>query len=223
MPRISTLLSIVIHVIVIGSAVTWSVVAPGVLPIPRSMLAYYDVAMIKIADIPPPPVARRAAPESQTASADAAPLQPPDSILPDTGLKNVGARSGVTGDVPIADGLVGGLPGATGVIPPPPPPAAPPQVTPMRLHAGMQAPRKIVDVTPVYPTLALTARREGVVILEAVIDATGKVESVRVLKGFPLLDDAAVAAVRQWRFTPALLNGEPIPVVMTVTVNFSLK
>ena len=64
---------------------------------------------------------------------------------------------------------------------------------------------------------------EGVVILEAVIDADGSVTSVKVLRSIPLLDDAAVKAVRGWRFTPARLNGQAVPVVMTVTVNFTLQ
>jgi periplasmic protein TonB len=64
---------------------------------------------------------------------------------------------------------------------------------------------------------------EGVVILEAVIDAQGRVASVRVLRSIALLDQAAVEAVRKWRFTPAFLNDEPVPVVMTVTVDFTLQ
>ena len=82
---------------------------------------------------------------------------------------------------------------------------------------------KIVDVAPVYPAIARTAHVQGVVILEAVLDARGGSRSVRVLRSIPLLDQAAVDAVQQWRFTPALLNGEPVPVVMTVTVNFTLQ
>ena len=87
----------------------------------------------------------------------------------------------------------------------------------------MKAPQKIVDVAPAYPAIARNARVQGVVILEAVLDAKGRVESVRVLRSIPLLDQAAVDAVQQWRFTPALLNNEPVPVVMTVTVNFTLQ
>jgi protein TonB len=87
----------------------------------------------------------------------------------------------------------------------------------------MQAPLKIVDVAPQYPPLAQAAHREGVVILEAVIDADGSVTSVKVLRSIPLLDDAAVKAVQAWRFTPAKLNGQAVPVVMTVTVNFTLQ
>jgi protein TonB len=82
---------------------------------------------------------------------------------------------------------------------------------------------KIFDVAPVYPAIARTARVQGVVILEAVLDAKGRVESVRVLRSIPLLDQAAVDAVQQWRFTPALLNSQAVPVVMTVTVNFRLQ
>jgi protein TonB len=70
---------------------------------------------------------------------------------------------------------------------------------------------------------ARAARQQGVVILETIIDVDGNVTTVRVLRGYPLLDESAVEAVRQWRFTPALLNGQPIPVVMTVTVNFALR
>jgi protein TonB len=77
-------------------------------------------------------------------------------------------------------------------------------------------------VAPVYPDIARSARVEGTVILEAVISATGRVDQVRLLRSVPLLDSAAIDAVRQWLFTPTMLNGEPIPVVMTVTVTFSL-
>jgi len=79
-----------------------------------------------------------------------------------------------------------------------------------------------VDVAPTYPPLARAAGVEGVVILEAVIAEDGSVRDVRVLRSNPLLEAAALEAVRQWRFSPTLLNGEPVPVVMTVTVAFRL-
>jgi protein TonB len=78
-------------------------------------------------------------------------------------------------------------------------------------------------VAPRYPAIAQASRVEGVVILEAVISEDGSVQDVRVLRSKALLDDAAVEAVRQWRFTPTLLGGQPVPVVMTVTVSFTLK
>jgi protein TonB len=78
-------------------------------------------------------------------------------------------------------------------------------------------------MAPRYPAIAQASRVEGVVILEAVIAEDGSVQDVRVLRSRPLLDDAAVEAVRQWRFTPTLLGGQPVPVVMTVTVSFTLN
>lgn len=104
---------------------------------------------------------------------------------------------------------------------PAPAPTAPER--PVRLHSGISAPEKTVNVPPVYPEMARIVRKQGYVILEAVIDQSGLVASARVLRGDPLLDQAALDAVRQWRFTPARLNGEAIPVVMTVTVNFTLQ
>jgi len=64
---------------------------------------------------------------------------------------------------------------------------------------------------------------EGVVILEAVIGEDGSVRDVRLLRSVPLLDGAAMDAIRQWRFSPTLLNGQPVPVVMTITVAFKLR
>ena len=74
-----------------------------------------------------------------------------------------------------------------------------------------------------YPQVAVSARMEGIVILEATIDAQGAVQNVTVLRSLPLLDRAAIEAVRQWRYEPTRLNGQAIPIIMTVTVNFSLR
>ena len=78
-------------------------------------------------------------------------------------------------------------------------------------------------MSPVYPPDALAAKVAGVVIIEAVIGEDGKVRDARVLRSIPMLDAAATEAVRQWEFTPTLLNGAAVPVVMTVTVNFVPK
>ena len=69
---------------------------------------------------------------------------------------------------------------------------------------------------PAYPAEAIAARITGTVTIEAVIDPAGNVTSARVLQGVPMLDDAALAAVRQWKYTPTLVNGEPVAVIMTV-------
>ena len=76
---------------------------------------------------------------------------------------------------------------------------------------------------PVYPPVAQAARVQGVVILEAVIGPAGAVTDVKILRSVPLLDDAAIEAVRQRVYTPTLLNGVPVPVIMTVTVNFTMQ
>jgi protein TonB len=75
----------------------------------------------------------------------------------------------------------------------------------------------------VYPPVAQAARVTGVVILEAVINGSGAVTDVTVLRSVPLLDEAAIEAVRQWTYTPTLLNGVPVPIIMTVTVNFTMQ
>jgi protein TonB len=105
------------------------------------------------------------------------------------------------------------------VSPPPPPP---PPDGPVRVGGGVRAPTKIADARPVYPPDALAARVQGVVIIEATIDTSGAVGDMKVLRSVPLLDEAALEAVGQWRFTPTYLNGQPVSVIMTVTVNFTL-
>jgi protein TonB len=102
--------------------------------------------------------------------------------------------------------------------PPPPPPSAP-----VRVGGNIKAPVKTKDVRPVYPAIAQSARVQGIVIIEATIGPTGKVTDAKVLRSIPLLDNAALDAVRQWQFTPTLLNGVPVPVIMTVTVQFTLQ
>ena len=113
-----------------------------------------------------------------------------------------------------------------GPVPPPPPPPPPPSydgMAPLRVGGNIKAPAKTKDARPEYPDGARAAGIQGVVIMEAVIDPGGKVGDVRVLRSIPELDQAAVEAVRQWEFTPTLLNGAPVPVIMTVTVNFTLQ
>jgi protein TonB len=77
-------------------------------------------------------------------------------------------------------------------------------------------------VNPVYPAAAQSAGVEGVVIIEALIGTNGKVTNARVLRSIPLLDQAALDALMQWEFTPTMLNGQPVPVLMTMTVRFTL-
>jgi len=102
-----------------------------------------------------------------------------------------------------------------------PPPAG--DIQAVRVGGAIKEPRRIHGVNPVYPDIAQQARVQGIVILECTISPQGQVTDVRVLRGIPLLDEAAIDAVRQWVYTPTLLNGVPVPVIMTVTVNFKLS
>jgi len=101
--------------------------------------------------------------------------------------------------------------------------ATPARNGPVRIGGRIQEPRKIKSVPPDYPEVAQQARVQGVVILEALISPEGQVTEVKVLRGIPLLDTAAIKAVQQWRYTPTYLDGEAVPVIMTVTVNFKLS
>jgi protein TonB len=78
-------------------------------------------------------------------------------------------------------------------------------------------------VAPTYPSIAQSARIGGVVIIEAIIGENGRVQEARVIRSIPLLDQAAIDAVSQWVYTPVTLNGVPVPVIMTVTVNFQIS
>ena len=86
----------------------------------------------------------------------------------------------------------------------------------------MKYPEKLRDVRPVYPQIAISAHVEGRVIIEAIVAVDGKVKDARILRSIPLLDRAALDAVNQWVFSPTLLNGVPVPVIITVSVDFKL-
>jgi protein TonB len=99
---------------------------------------------------------------------------------------------------------------------------SPSGATPVRVGGNIKPPQKTKHVDPIYPEIAKSAHVQGVVILETLIDEQGRVADARILRSIPLLDQAALDAVREWEFTPTLLNGVPVPIVMTVTVQFTL-
>jgi len=92
----------------------------------------------------------------------------------------------------------------------------------IRVGGAVRVPFKVRHVPPAYPPEAISAGLQGVVILEARIDPDGHIRHARVLRSIPALDEAALSAVLQWEFTPTLLNGAAVPVLMTVTVQFTL-
>jgi protein TonB len=194
------------------------------IPEAASSVRAFLVEPMSIAPPPPPPAARPAAaprvipkpqPEQQ---AFVAPVEVPTEITPeqalDLGGDETGASGGVDGGVPggVVGGIVGGLPDA------PPPP-----VVPVRVGGSVREPKRLRAVPPVYPEIAQKARLQGTVVIDATVDERGRVVAVNLVKGAPLLTDAALEAVRQWVYTPTLLNGVPTPIIMTVTVYFKLN
>jgi protein TonB len=95
--------------------------------------------------------------------------------------------------------------------------------SPVRAIGEIKEPRLVRKVDPVYPEIARQARVAGTVILEATTDISGRVATVKVLRSIPLLDQAAIDAVRQWVYEPMIINGRPRGVIFTVTVRFELK
>jgi protein TonB len=95
--------------------------------------------------------------------------------------------------------------------------------TPVRVGGNVRAPTIITRVDPEYTEIARRAKVQGIVIVEAVIDRDGNVTEARILKPLPMgLDQQALAAIRQWKFKPGTLNGQPVPVYYNLTVNFRL-
>lgn len=213
--RYTVPVSFAIHAVVIAVLLAAPILAPAVLPSLRSAsIVYAEVAPPPLP--PPPPAPRIVEPPPPAVSSSAAPATAPDSIRPETG-RELETFLVHTADVGIV-GVTGDL--ETAITAPPPPP---PSSAPVRVGGRVLPPSKIRDAAPAYPAIAQVARVEGTVIIDAVIDEQGRVQFTRVLRSIPLLDQAALAAVREWAYTPTLLNGVPVPVVMTVTVTFRLR
>jgi len=142
-----------------------------------------------------------------------------EELPPDVGA--VGVVGGVPGGIAggQAGGVLGGIIGGTGSnLPPPPKP------TQQRIRVGgnVQSAKMIRQVQPVYPQIAKTAHVSGTVLLHAIISKDGSVQELQYVSGPPLLMKAAMDAVREWRYQPTLLNGEPVEVETTISVIFSL-
>jgi periplasmic protein TonB len=165
------------------------------------------------------------APQVSRLSTTAAPVRAPEGITDDEVPPAVGGPT-VAGGLPDAGiGASVGVPAGIGVSVSSPATEPPPIVDPPRLVrvGGMiREPKRIVTVPAEYPDIARSARVEGLVVVQATIDEQGIVADARVLRSVPLLDGAALAALKQWRYTPTLLNGVPVRVLLTITFNFRL-
>lgn len=202
------------HLLIVAAIALIPILAPALLPIPDTDIPYI-IHAIKMPDPPPPPRRVEPQPVTPVANPNAAPIEAPKGITPEAPL-----QAGFENDQRL-DSIIVGDPSAGDVIVAPPKPAAPTE--PLRVGGIIKTPVKIAGDSPVYPDLAQRVRKQGMVIIEATIDVDGNVINARVLRSEPLLDQAALDAVKTWRYTPTLLNGIPVAVVMTVVVQFQLQ
>ncbi|MFZ0759604.1 MAG: energy transducer TonB [Candidatus Sulfotelmatobacter sp.] len=142
-------------------------------------------------------------------------------------LSSGGVIGGVPGGVPGGQlgGVIGGIISSASTLASvpklaPPFPAAPKRI---RISQGVTRGSLIQKIEPAYPTLARAARVQGQVVLTAIISKTGEIQDLMLVSGHPMLVPAAVEAVKQWRYRPFLLNGEPVEVETTITVTFQLS
>jgi protein TonB len=142
-----------------------------------------------------------------------------EELPPDVGA--VGVTGGVPGGVPggQAGGVLGGIIGGTGGGLPPPPKVAPSRI---RVGGNVAQANLIHMVNPQYPAIAKTAHISGTILLHAIIGKDGTVQNLQYISGPPLLMQSAMDAVKQWRYKPTLLNGDPVDVDTTISVVFTL-
>src|SRR5688572_16717229 len=228
-PAVPVLVSIAAQAGLVAAVLAPVLLVTGQLPHVPTMMAFVAAAPAPPPPPPPPPAPAAKTPSPPTAkptsSPDAAPVAEPANIAPERAVDegDPGVAGGVEGGIPggVVGGVLGGL--LTEIPPPPPPPPPAEPRAPVRVGGQIQAPTLLHRVEPVYPVLAVHANIRGTVILEAIVAADGHVASVTVLRSaHRMLDDSAVAAVRQWQYSPVILNGIPERFVLTVVLSFNL-
>jgi periplasmic protein TonB len=241
--RITMLLvSVILHVTMIILLIVLPLVYFNVLP-QQEILTYLLIAPPQppppLAPPPPPPEPRVALsqPRSEVTAGFTAPNEIPktlpqpneEPIMVDVPKISEGEFGGVPG------GVLGGVPsGIQGMIvvpgplplpPPPPPPlrTIPKPSAPLAVSSFQQQSKLIRMVPPTYPLMARQARIQGTVLLHVVVDEEGNVIEADVVSGHPLLLEAAISAVKQWKYSPTILNNKPVQVATTVNVIFTLQ
>jgi len=226
--------SVVLSAIVQGVIVVVFVLIPLIYTeaLPKQLLTTFLVAP---APPPPPPPPAAAAPrvvKPVTRLIQAGKMMAPtvipkkvemikeEELPPDVGA--VGVVGGVPGGIAggSAGGVLGGIIGGTGGGMPPPPKPSQQRV---RIGGNVQAAKMIRQIQPMYPQIAKTAHVQGTVMLHAIIAKDGSVQELQYISGPALLMRSAMDAVRQWKYQPTLLNGEPVEVDTTISVVFTLS
>jgi protein TonB len=225
----TTALSFILQILLIGVLVLLPLVFTEALP--KQQLMTFLVAPPPPPPPPPPPAAT---PEIKIvkkiqSDLDNGQLRTPTKIPkkvamikedeappPSTGV------AGVVGGVP--GGVPGGMGGVMGSIIGNTPTVVPKAATPQRVRVsqGVSQGLLVHQVKPTYPALARQARIQGTVVLQAEIGKDGSIQNLRLISGHPMLAPAAIEAVKQWKYKPYFLNGEPVEVETTINVNFTL-
>lgn len=233
----SKVMSLVLHVVVLTLVVGIPLLrVTNTLPDMPEMMAFVVAPPAPPPPTPPPPAAAPARPAEPRPIVQPVtkqperlpmPLETPAELKTEATTGTASTSAGVEGGVAAGveggavGGAIGGIVGGiiSSVSPPPPAP-----VVPVRIGGQIKTPALVHRVEPVYAEAAAAAHVVGTVILEAVVGTDGRVESVKVLRSrHTLLDNAAVAALKQWRYTPLVLNGITSPFILTVTFTFSTR
>ena len=214
--------AIAAHALVLGVVVVAQLWAVDELPEPSIEVSFYQAPPPP----PPPPPPPKAAPAAKTPPApvvkapETQPVAVPEEIPKQS--SGSGAEGGVEGG--IEGGEAGGVPGGVLGGVPAPTPVAEVDEPPIRVGGTVVAPERVVYVPPTYTDIARKARLQGMVIIEAIISKQGDVTDARILRGLPMgLSEAAIEAIRKWKYKPATLHGRPVAVYLTVTVQFTLQ
>jgi protein TonB len=216
--------SALLHIAIVAVVLIVPLLASDMLPKPNGG----RVQFVSEAFVPPPPPAATA-PVVRAVNHNAAPVVAPDHFTPEQpeppinagpvdphGLDIIGTQATPGFGPNLGDAL-------SHAAPAPPPPVRQAPQRPLPVGGDIHQPIKVFNIAPVYPEIAQRARIEGDVVIRAIIGTNGTVQDAQVVSGSPLLNDAALNAVRQWRYSPTLLNTQPVAVIMTVTVSFKLQ
>jgi periplasmic protein TonB len=182
-------------------------------------------SMFLVAPAPPPPppppaaIVKTVRPKFIAPQRMVAPTMIPKKVEI---VKDEAPDLGAAGGFGVAGGVAGGVLGGIITSGGPPPPPRPPTPTRITIGGNVQQAKAIDRVQPQYPAIAKAAHVQGTVVLHAIIAKDGTVQQLQLMSGPPLLVNAAMEAVRQWRYQPTLLNGEPVEVDTTIQVVFSL-
>jgi periplasmic protein TonB len=219
----SVVLSGIVQALILGVLILIPLIYTEALP--KAMLSTLLIAPPPPPPPPPPPQAVKTVIKPVARLIQAGKLVQPRAIPKEVAVFKEAALPPDVVPQGVAGGIFGGIPGgniiaaAGPAAPPPPKPTAPQRI---KQGGNVTAASIITQTRPIYPPLARQARIQGNVVLHAIIDKDGRVAQLEVVSGHPLLVQAALDAVKQWRYRPTLLNGEPVEVDTTITVTFTM-